>query len=65
MKDEEHSGTKYINSIKVPTTAVSAYESADGWKYFSDRISGYQQQVKSNRSLEAGENLVLMTVLGL
>ena len=41
MKDEEHSGTKYINSIKVPTTAVSAYESADGWKYFSDRISGY------------------------
>ena len=41
MKDEEHSGTKYINSIKVPTTAVSAYESADGWKDFSDRISGY------------------------
>ena len=41
MKDEEHSGTKYIKSIKVPTTAVSTYKSADGWKYFSDRISGY------------------------
>ena len=41
MKDEEHSGTKYIKSIKVPTTAVSTYKSADGWKDFSDRISGY------------------------
>ena len=41
MKDEEHSGTKYIKSIKVPTTAVPTYKSADGWKYFSDRISGY------------------------
>ena len=44
MKDEEHSGTKYIKSIKVPTvptTAVSAYQSADGWKDFRDRISGY------------------------
>ena len=41
MKDEERSGTKYIKSIKVPTTAVSTYKSADGWKYFSDRISGY------------------------
>lgn len=41
MKDEEHSGTKYIKSIKVPTTAVSTYKSAAGWKDFSDRISGY------------------------
>ena len=41
MKDEEHSGTKYIKSIKVPTTAVSTYKSADRWKDFSDRISGY------------------------
>ena len=41
MKDEEHSGTKYIKSIEVPTTAVSTYKSADGWKDFSDRISGY------------------------
>ena len=41
MKDEEHSGTKYIKSIKDPTTAVSAYKSADGWKDFRDRISGY------------------------
>lgn len=41
MKDEEHSGTKYIKSIKVPTTAVSAYKSANGWKDFSDRIRGY------------------------
>lgn len=32
---------KDIKSIKVPTTAVSAYKSADGWKDFSDRISGY------------------------
>ena len=39
MKDEEHSGTKYIKSIKVPTTAVSTYKNADGWKDFSDRIS--------------------------
>ncbi len=39
MKDEEWSGTKYIKSIKVPTTAVSAYKSANGWKDFSDRIS--------------------------
>ena len=36
MKDEE-----YIKSIKVPTTAVSTYKNADGWKDFSDRISGY------------------------
>ena len=41
MKDEEHSGTKYIKSIKVPTTAVSIYKNAAGWKDFSDRISGY------------------------
>ena len=41
MKDEEHSGTKYIKSIKVPTTAVSTYKNAAGWKDFSDRISGY------------------------
>ncbi len=41
MKDEEHSGTKYIESIKVPTTAVSTYKNAAGWKDFSDRISGY------------------------
>ena len=41
MKDEERSGTKYIKSIKVPTTAVSAYKSANGWKDFSDRIIGY------------------------
>lgn len=41
MKDEERSGTKYIESIKVPTTAVSTYKNADGWKDFSDRISGY------------------------
>ena len=41
MKDEERSGTMYIKSIIVPTTAVSAYKSADGWKDFSDRISGY------------------------
>ena len=41
MKDEERSGTKYIKSIKVPTTAVPTYKSADGWKDFSDRISGY------------------------
>ena len=39
MKDEERSGTKYIKSIKVPTTAVSAYKNAAGWKDFSDRIS--------------------------
>lgn len=40
MKDEEHSGTKYIKSIKVPTTtAVSTYRNAAGWKDFSDRIS--------------------------
>ena len=32
---------KDIKSIKVPTTAVSAYKSADGWNDFSDRISGY------------------------
>ena len=41
MKDEERSGTKYIKSIKVPTTAVSIYKNAAGWKDFSDRISGY------------------------
>lgn len=41
MKDEERSGTKYIKSIKVPTTAVSTYKNAAGWKDFSDRISGY------------------------
>ena len=41
MKDEEHSGTKYIKSIKVPTRAVSIYKDAAGWKDFSDRISGY------------------------
>lgn len=41
MKDEERSGTKYIKSIKVPTTAVPTYKSADGWKDFSDRIRGY------------------------
>lgn len=41
MKDEEHSGTKYIKSIIVPTTAVPTYKSADGWKDFRDRISGY------------------------
>ena len=41
MKDEERSGTKYIKSIEVPTTAVSAYKSANGWKDFSDRIIGY------------------------
>ena len=63
MKDD--GGAKYITSVKVPKTAVSTYKNAAGWKDFSDRISGYQQQVKSNRSLEAGENLVLMTVLGL
>ena len=39
MKDEERSGTKYIKSIKVPTTAVSAYKNAAGWKDFSERIS--------------------------
>ena len=39
MKDEEWSGTKYIKSIKVPTTAVSTYKNAEGWKDFSDRIS--------------------------
>ena len=37
MKDD--GGSKYITSIKVPTTAVSAYKSAEGWKDFSDRIS--------------------------
>ena len=41
MKDEEHSGTKYIKSIIVPTAAVPTYKSADGWKDFRDRISGY------------------------
>lgn len=41
MKDEERSGTKYIESIKVPTTAVPTYKNAEGWKDFSDRISGY------------------------
>ena len=41
MKDEERSGTKYIKSIIVPTTAVPTYKSADGWKDFRDRISGY------------------------
>ena len=40
MKDEEHSGTKYIKSIKVPTTAaVSTYKNEAGWRDFSDRIS--------------------------
>lgn len=38
MKDGG-SGTKYIKSIKVPTTAVSTYRNATGWKDFSDRIS--------------------------
>ena len=32
---------KDIKSIKVPTTAVSTYKNARGWKDFSDRISGY------------------------
>lgn len=41
MKDEERSGTKYIKSIIVPTAAVPTYKSADGWKDFRDRISGY------------------------
>ena len=41
MKDEERSGTKYIKSITVPTTAVSIYKNAAGWKDFSDRISDY------------------------
>ena len=39
MKDD--GGSKYITSIKVPTTAVSVYKSAEGWNDFSDRISGY------------------------
>ena len=39
MKDD--GGSKYITSIKVPTTAVSIYKNAAGWKDFSDRISGY------------------------
>ena len=38
MKDDG-GGSKYITSIKVPTTAVSTYKNAEGWKDFSDRIS--------------------------
>lgn len=37
MKDD--GGSKYITSIKVPTTAVSTYKNAEGWSDFSDRIS--------------------------
>ena len=40
-EEDNSTGTKYIKSIKVPTTAVSIYKNAAGWKDFSDRISGY------------------------
>lgn len=43
MKDKQEWGspevTKYIKNIYVPVNAVDAYNEADGWKDFSDRIS--------------------------